>query len=72
MDTEGLNSFVRDENVDLRLFLLTNLLCTTLIYNVMGSIDERAIESLSLVAGLSRYIDKNKSLNESRRGNLDN
>lgn len=43
----------RDEDIDTRLFTLTALLSSTMIYNVMGSIDERAIEMLSCVAKLS-------------------
>ena len=47
------DSVQRDEDIDTRLFTLTALLSSTMIYNVMGSIDERAIEMLSCVAKLS-------------------
>ena len=39
----------------MKLFLLANLLTSTLIYNVLGTIDEKAIEALSFVSNFSRY-----------------
>ena len=40
MDTEGLGSFTRDEQIDVKLFTLSALLCSNLLYNVMGAITE--------------------------------
>lgn len=50
------DSYQRDENIDLKLFTLSALLSSTLIYNVMGAIDERALESLSFISTLSNQI----------------
>ena len=44
MDTEGLNSFDKDESLDTKLFLLSTLLSSSLIYNLMGNIDGMALE----------------------------
>jgi len=56
LDTEGLGSYTRDENIDAKLFTLTALMSSTMVYNVMNAIDERAIEGLSFVANLSKYL----------------
>lgn len=39
-----------------RIFSLATLLCSTLVYNSLGSIDEGAISNLSFVANLSQHI----------------
>ena len=56
IDTEGLGSFERDETVDMHIFSLSVLLSSMLIYNSMGSIDEQAIASLSLVCKLTQHV----------------
>mmetsp|Transcript_16158 Transcript_16158/g.13709 ORF Transcript_16158/g.13709 Transcript_16158/m.13709 type:complete len:145 (-) Transcript_16158:258-692(-) len=56
LDTEGLASYTRDENIDAKLFTLTALMSSTMVYNVMQSIDEKAIESLSFIANLTKYL----------------
>lgn len=56
IDTEGLGSFERDETVDMHIFSLALLLSSMLIYNSMGSIDEQAIASLSLVCKLTQHV----------------
>lgn len=35
---------------------MTALLSSTMVYNVVGSVDERAIESLSFIANLSKFL----------------
>ncbi|KRW99017.1 P-loop containing nucleoside triphosphate hydrolase [Pseudocohnilembus persalinus] len=62
LDTEGLNSYKRDEQIDAKLFLLTNLLSSTLIYNVFHNIDERALEQLSFITSISSlFLDQEKN-----------
>jgi len=61
LDTEGLGSYSRDENIDAKLFTLTALMSSTMIYNVMGAIDERAIESLSFIANVSKFLNADVS-----------
>ncbi|KAH8071838.1 GTPase [Aureococcus anophagefferens] len=56
LDTEGLGGLEADQHYDTRIFSLATLLCSTLVYNSLGSIDEGAISNLSFVANLSQHI----------------
>jgi hypothetical protein len=56
VDTEGLGAYDEDENHDAKIFLLALLLSSLLIYNSVGTIDENALNSLSLVINLSKKI----------------
>lgn len=69
LDTEGLGGVESNLKYDTRLFSLVILLCSTLIYNSLGSIDENAISNLSLVTQLSENI---KLTNNSSGGESDN
>jgi len=52
----GIGGVEADSKYDARIFSLAVLLCSTLIYNSMGSVDENAISNLSFVAQLSNHI----------------
>lgn len=56
IDTEGLGAFDEDENHDAKIFLLALLLSSLIIYNSVGTIDENALNNLSLVINLSKKI----------------
>ena len=56
LDTEGLNSCERDQQIDMKIFTLSLLLSSFFMYNCMTAIDENALESLSLVVNLSKHI----------------
>jgi hypothetical protein len=56
MDTEGLGGMDAGAAYDARVFSLSALLCSTMLYNSLGTIDEKAISSLSFVADLARNI----------------
>uniref|UniRef100_K3W833 GB1/RHD3-type G domain-containing protein n=1 Tax=Globisporangium ultimum (strain ATCC 200006 / CBS 805.95 / DAOM BR144) TaxID=431595 RepID=K3W833_GLOUD len=56
MDTEGLGSTQRSQTQDTRIFALALLLSSLFIYNSRGVIDSSAIEDLSLVVNLTKYI----------------
>ena len=56
LDTEGIGGVESNAQYDARIFSLALLLCSSLIYNSMGSIDEAAISNLSFVAQLSQHI----------------
>ena len=58
VDTEGLGSLEEGESTDLKIFLLALLFSSHLIYNSVGSIDEQAIESLSLVIQLAQVLQR--------------
>ena len=56
MDTEGLGALDEDSNHDVRIFSLAILLSSYFIYNSVGSIDENALQNLSLVINLTKHI----------------
>jgi hypothetical protein len=56
MDTEGLGALDEDSNHDCRIFSLAVLLSSAFIYNSVGSIDENALQNLSLVVNLTQHI----------------
>jgi hypothetical protein len=56
IDTEGLGAYDEDENHDAKIFLLALLLCSLLVFNSVGTIDENAISNLSLVINLSKNL----------------
>ena len=56
VDTEGLGALDEDSNHDVRIFSLAILLSSYFIYNSVGSIDENALSSLSLVINLTKHI----------------
>ncbi len=49
IDSEGIGAFDEDENHDSKIFLLALLLSSYFIFNSMGTIDENALNSLSLI-----------------------
>ena len=56
IDTEGLGAFDEDQNHDAKIFLLALLLSSLIIYNSVGTIDETALNNLSLVVNLSKKV----------------
>ena len=59
IDTEGLGSCNRDQQIDTKILTLSLLLSSYFMFNCMNAIDENAIESLSLVVNLSQHIHVN-------------
>jgi hypothetical protein len=56
LDSEGLGALDQDSGHDCRIFALVLLLSSMFLYNSVGTIDENAISSLSLVINLTRHI----------------
>lgn len=56
LDSEGLGSIEEGSNHDSRIFALVMLLSSCFIYNSMGSIDENALDCLSLIVDLTKHI----------------
>lgn len=56
VDSEGIGAFNEDQNHDTRIFLLALLLSSYFVYNSMGTIDENALQNLSLIINLSNQI----------------
>lgn len=58
VDTEGLGNSESTEERDSKLFLLNMLVCSVLLYNSVGVIDEQALNALSLVVGLGKCLNQ--------------
>lgn len=56
IDSEGIGGLDEDNNHDMRIFSLALLLSSYFLYNSVGSIDENALSSLSLVVNLTKHI----------------
>lgn len=56
MDSEGLGGVDKNQNYDTKIFTLTVLLSSFLVFNQVGVIDEAAISNLSLVTALAKNI----------------
>ena len=54
LDTEGFGGIDEDNNHDSRIFLFSLLLSSFFIYNSVGTIDERALQTLSLIVNLAK------------------
>ena len=67
VDTEGIGSLDADADHDAKIFALALLLSSYFIYNSVGSIDETALNNLSLVVELTKHI-RTKASHESDGG----
>jgi hypothetical protein len=56
IDTEGIGGNDSTDDKDSKLFLLNMLMCSMLIYNGVGVIDEQALNGLSLIIGLGKSL----------------
>ena len=56
IDSEGIGALNEDQTHDTKIFSLAILLSSYFIYNSVGSIDENAIQALSLVINLTKHI----------------
>lgn len=56
MDCEGFGGMDESQNHDTRIFLFALLLSSYFVYNSLGSIDETALQTLSLVVNLAKDI----------------
>ena len=65
VDSEGIGALDEDSAHDTRIFALAVLLSSSFIYNSVGSIDENAIQNLSLVVNLTKNIHVKSQNNES-------
>lgn len=64
IDTEGIGALDEDQTHDTRIFTLAILSASAFIYNSTGSIDENALQNLSLVVNLTKSIQLNTSKSE--------
>ena len=56
MDSEGIGALDTDSTHDTKIFALSLLLSSQFVYNSMGSIDETALDTLSLVLKISNQV----------------
>jgi hypothetical protein len=56
IDSEGIGALDEDSNHDCKVFSLAILLSSLFVYNSVGSIDENALQNLSLVVNLTEHI----------------
>jgi RNase P protein component len=64
VDTEGLGALDQDSDYDTRVFSLAVLISSSFLYNSVGTIDEDAIQKLSLVVNLTKHIQLKARNNE--------
>ncbi|KAL4442538.1 hypothetical protein ABPG74_006940 [Tetrahymena malaccensis] len=67
IDTEGFGGMDENLNHDSRIFLFSLLLSSYFIYNSQGSIDENALNNLSLIINLAKDIQIKSKNNESQQ-----
>ena len=56
IDTEGLGAYDEEINHDSKIFLIAILISSLFIYNSFGTIDENALNNLSLILNLSKNV----------------
>jgi hypothetical protein len=61
LDVEGLGRFSNSETYESKLFALSLLLSTTLMYNSIGPIDEQALQNLSIFIETGKMLEKSLS-----------
>lgn len=66
LDTEGLMSVDQDQTHDVNLFALSLLISSTLMLNTTGRIDKHALENLSLVTQISKWIKNHSSSSDGK------
>lgn len=59
IDSEGIGALDEDQNHDIKIFTLAILTSSIFIYNSVGSIDENALQNLSMVVNLTKNIQLN-------------
>lgn len=64
IDTEGIGALDEDQTHDTRIFTLAILSASSFIYNSTGSIDENALQNLSLVVNLTKNIQLTANKND--------
>lgn len=71
LDTEGLGSTDRSSHYDDQVFSLATLISSKLIYNSVGTIDEKSIQKLSFVGNLCKILGENTKMAEKEGKTMD-
>ena len=68
LDTEGIGGIDVDAKYDARIFSLAILLSSTLLFNSMGNLDEKALSNISFISQIAEHIhvsaDTNTKMNK--------
>ena len=72
IDTEGLGAYDEEINHDSKIFLIAILLSSLFIYNSFGTIDENALNNLSLIVNLSKSLKLNNNNNNNLFNDIEN
>ena len=71
IDTEGLGAYDEEVNHDTKIFLISILISSLFIYNSFGTIDENALNNLSLIVNLSKSLKlRNSNIKNNNNNNL--
>ena len=70
IDTEGLGAYDEEVNHDTKIFLISILISSLFIYNSFGTIDENALNNLSLIVNLSKSLKLRNSNIKNNNNNL--
>ena len=71
IDTEGLGAYDEEINHDSKIFLIAILLSSLFIYNSFGTIDENALNNLSLIVNLSKSLKLRTDNSNSKKNQTD-
>lgn len=71
MDCEGLGAYDKDSEHDTRLFAMSALLCSVLVFNSHGTLDENSLSQLGLIANLTKHIRTSSDANASEDSEQD-
>jgi hypothetical protein len=71
LDSEGLGSTDRSAHYDDQVFSLATLISSKLIYNSVGTIDEKSIQKLSFVGNLCKILGENAKMAEKEGKTMD-
>ena len=58
LDTEGLGSIEGSDDRDCKIFILSLLLSSVLVYNSLGTIDEQTLNNLSMIIEVVKVFEK--------------
>ena len=58
LDTEGFGSTEGNDDRDCKLFILSLLLSSVVIYNSLGTIDEQTLNNLSMIIEVGKMFEK--------------
>jgi hypothetical protein len=71
MDCEGLGAIDKHSEHDTRLFAMAALLCSCLVFNSHGTLDESSLSQLGLIANLTKHIRMRSDIDQDEEQDMD-